>query len=256
MPSQNDKARDFGKLHVPGRPLILFNAWDAGSARVIARSGAKAIGTSSWSVAAACGCEDGENLSREVAIQIFGRIAKATDLPVSVDIESGYGTSPAEVGETVRQAIESGAIGFNLEDSVPGDGTLRAIAEQVERISAARSAILESGIECFLNARTDVYFQPAPAEHGQEAMAAALERAEAYARAGANGLFAPGLSDLSAIRQIASRSPLPLNVMIGDDSPPIGALCEAGVARVSYGPAPYAVAMGALEARARGALAA
>lgn len=250
MHSQNDKALRLRDLHIPGRPVILFNAWDAGSARTIAGCGAKAIGTSSWSLAAACGYEDGEKMPRALAIEIFGRIAKSTDLPVTVDIESGYGVSPTEVGETVRLAIEAGAAGFNLEDSFPVNGSLRGITDQVARIGAARSAIEASGIECFLNARTDVFFQSAPADHDDAAVTAALDRAKAYAEAGADGLFTPGAVNISLIEKLSAGAALPLNVMMVGESPSIGALCDAGVARLSFGPAPFAIAMKALEVEA------
>ncbi|MGE0240041.1 MAG: isocitrate lyase/phosphoenolpyruvate mutase family protein, partial [Parvibaculaceae bacterium] len=125
MTDQIRKAEAFQALHVPGKPVILFNVWDAGSAKAVAAAGAAAIATGSWSVADANGYADGEQLPRAGAIENLERIVKVTDLPVTVDLESGYGETPAQVGETVAMAIAAGAIGCNLEDSYPKDGTLR-----------------------------------------------------------------------------------------------------------------------------------
>ncbi|MFL5183823.1 MAG: isocitrate lyase/phosphoenolpyruvate mutase family protein, partial [Microvirga sp.] len=117
MSDQMTKAQTFKALHVPGDPIILFNAWDAGSAKAVAASGAKAIATGSWSVAAAHGFEDGEHMPLDIALANLERIVAATDLPVTIDLESGYGTTAEEVGATVARALQAGAIGCNLEDS-------------------------------------------------------------------------------------------------------------------------------------------
>lgn len=243
------KAELFHSLHRPGAPLILTNVWDAGSARAVEKAGAAALATGSWSIAAANGLADGEKISRDLMLEIVARIAAATSLPLTADLESGYGESAAAVGETIRRAIAAGAIGCNLEDSFPADGRLREIAEQVERIAAAREAAEKAGVPFFLNARTDVFFQKGV--HDQLWVEAALERAEAYAAAGASGLFVPGLVDLGLIAELTRRSPLPVNIMRLDPTLEIGALAEAGVARISHGPAPYLRAMEAVEAAAR-----
>ena len=122
MTHQSGKAERFRALHVPGKPFVLFNAWDAGSAKAIATSGVAAIGTSSWSVADSNGFADGERIPLVLAIDNLRRIVGVTDLPVTFDLESGYGDRPELVGESVRLAIEAGAVGCNLEDSVPADG--------------------------------------------------------------------------------------------------------------------------------------
>ena len=254
MTDQQRKAERFRALHIPGKPLVLFNIWDAGGAKAVAAAGAKAIATSSWSLGNANGFADGEQMQRAFVIDNLRRIAASTDLPVTVDLEAGYGSSPDEVAETIRLAIEAGAVGCNFEDSFPADGTLRAISEQVDRIRAARRAADVTGIAFFINARTDVFFQ-APAEKHDNAMVTqAIERARAYAEAGAVGIFMPGLVDIALIARAAKESPLPLNVMVGDSTPPIAELSKSGVARVSYGPEPYFIAMKALEEAASSAI--
>jgi methylisocitrate lyase len=254
MSDQASKAREFRALHVPGKPLVLFNVWDPGSAKSVAEAGAKALATGSWSVAAAHGFADGEKIPLEFALENFRRIAASTTLPVSMDIESGYGKTPEEVGRTVASTLEAGAIGCNLEDSVPADGTLREPAEQVQRIRAARQAADAAGIPYFINARTDVFFQGPAKQHDAAMLEAALARARVYADAGANGLFAPGLKDREMIARLAAGSPLPLNIMVGTGTPGLSALAETGVARVSHGPGPYISAMKALTEAARAAL--
>jgi 2-methylisocitrate lyase-like PEP mutase family enzyme len=256
MRVQHEKAARLRALHVPGAPLVLFNVWDVGSARAVAAAGAPAIGTSSWSVAAARGFADGERVPRALALAMARDIVAATDLPVTVDLESGYGET-AELGaETIAEAIAAGVVGGNLEDSVPANGTLRAVPDQVARLQAARRAADDSGVSIFLNARTDVFFQRPPTEHTPAMVADALERARAYADAGANGVFAPGLIDLALIAELAAASPLPLNVMVTDPDVSLRDLAAAGVARISHGPMPYLLAMKMLEDRALAALAA
>ena len=165
MPSQKSKAKSFRSLHMPGTPLILFNAWDAGSAKAVSAGGAKAIATGSWSVAKANGFDDGEDLPLDLAIANLARIVKATDLPVTIDLESGYGKTPKDVAKTVRRSIVAGAIGCNLEDSHPSSGKLRAVADQAKRIAAARKAADAIGVSYFINGRTDVFFQKPAKDH-------------------------------------------------------------------------------------------
>lgn len=253
MTDQARKAKQFQALHSPGKPLILFNIWDAGSAKAVAASGARAIATGSWSVANANGFADGEDLPLSAVIDNLRRIVKATDLPVTVDLESGYGETPAQVAETISRAIEAGAIGCNLEDSYPADGTLRPAADQTERIRAARQAADKANISFFINARTDVFFQRTAEPHDEALADAALARGRAYAEAGASGFFVPGLANIALIQRVAGASPLPLNIMVGAKTPPASELARAGVARVSHGPGPYLLAMKALEEAARSA---
>jgi len=253
MTDQTRKAEQFRELHLPGKPLVLFNIWDAGSAKAVASSGAKAIATGSWSVANANGFADGERIPLAVAIDNLRRIVGATQLPVTIDLESGYGDASEVVAETVALAINAGAVGCNLEDSFPADGKLRAMADQADRIRSARRVADAANIRFFINARTDIFFQRPPEQHDHAMVAEALERARAYAEAGADGFFAPGLMDILLIARLAEASPLPLNIMVGDTTAPLLVLAENGVARVSHGPGPYLMAIKALEEAARAA---
>ena len=253
MIEQARKAAQFRALHRPGQPLVLFNIWDAGSARAVAASGATAIATGSWSVANAHGFADGERMPRVLAIDNLRRIIAATDLPVTVDLESGYGDTSKEVGDTVGLAVDAGAVGCNLEDSFPANGQLREAVDQVDRIRHARQTADAAGLRFFINARTDVFFQRPPEQHDDAMVAEAIGRARAYADAGADGLFAPGLADITLIARLAEASPLPLNIMVGDATPSLQVLARHGVARVSHGPRPYLLAMKALADAARAA---
>jgi 2-methylisocitrate lyase-like PEP mutase family enzyme len=251
----HEKAKYFHSLHVRGQPLVLFNVWDVGSTKAVEGAGARAIATGSWSVAKANGYEDGERMPFELALGNLERIVRATDLPVTIDLESGYGQTAEAVGRTVGQSIDAGAIGCNIEDSNPGTGLLRGIEEQVARIAHARKAAQAKQIPFFINVRTDVFFGSGEAQIDEdERIALVLERAKAYAAAGADGLFVPGLENGASIRQVVEASPLPLNIMVGDETPSLRELASLGVARVSHGPRPYLSAMARLKDEARAAL--
>ncbi|WP_202839889.1 isocitrate lyase/PEP mutase family protein [Luteimonas saliphila] len=255
MGTQADKAVVFRSLHAGLQPLVLYNAWDPGSACAVAESGAHAIATGSWSVAAAHGYADGERMPLALAMDNLARIVATTTLPVTVDLEGGYGETAAEVGATVARAIGAGAVGCNLEDGHPAGGGLRAVSDQALRLAQARASADAAGVPLFLNARTDVFLQSPPEAHDAAMVERALERARAYAAAGADGLFAPGLADEALIARLVRDSPLPVNVMAGPDTPSLSRLAALGVARVSHGPGPYLAAMGALTQAARQAAA-
>lgn len=244
------KAAALRALHVAGQPLVLFNAWDAGSTKAVTAAGARAIATGSWSVAAAHGFADGEALPWALAVANLARVVAATALPVSVDLESGYGATPDAVARAGREAWAVGAVGCNLEDSLPADGSLRAVDDQVARLVALRAVSPAP----FVNARTDVFFQRPAAAHDAGMVDAALERGRRYADAGADGLFVPGIVDEALIARVVAGSALPVNIMVMPGVPPLARLAELGVARVSHGPGPYRLAMQALEAAARVAL--
>lgn len=252
MHQAKEAAQRLAALHVKGRPLVLYNAWDAGSAKAIAGAGAQAIGTSSWALAAAHGHEDGEALPLPVLAHIAGRIVRNVTLPVTVDVEGAYSTDPRTGADNVGLLLEQGVAGVNFEDRVVAGSGLHPIALQCERIAAIRSMAEARGVPLFINARTDLFFGPerAPAELLDEALA----RAAAYAEAGASGLFVPGLQDLDVIAALAAAG-LPLNVMMMAGMPPIDRLAAAGVARISHGPEPYLRAMEALQGAARSVLA-
>jgi 2-methylisocitrate lyase-like PEP mutase family enzyme len=254
MSDQILKAHALRALHAPGTPLVLFNCWDAGSANAIAAAGARAIATASWAVAAANGYADGEHLPRDLAIANIERIARAVTLPVTVDLERGYGATPADVADTVTLAIRAGAVGCNLEDGIEAGG-LRDPGEQALRLQAARAAADRLDVPLFINARTDGFLLAAPADHDDALLDATLARARTYAAHGADGLFVPGLVDAALIERLVQESPLPVNLMAAAGTPPLATLRALGVARLSHGPGPYLQAMRALEDAARGVVA-
>ncbi|WP_343726324.1 isocitrate lyase/phosphoenolpyruvate mutase family protein [Burkholderia seminalis] len=239
----NEKGATFRSLHRAGQPLTLFNVWDAGSARTAADAGAVALATGSWSVAAANGFTDGEQMPRALMMEVLERITRATSLPVTVDLESGYGERPEDVGDTITLSIQAGAIGCNLEDSIPATGALRDVDEAAARLAAARQAADRAGADYFINARTDVFFTAAADAHDERLLDATLARARAYAAAGADGLFVPGLRSPALIRALTAASPLPVNVMRVSEAPTLAELADYGVARISHGPYPYLQAM-------------
>jgi 2-methylisocitrate lyase-like PEP mutase family enzyme len=249
--TQNEYAQTFQGLHRKGSPVVLFNAWDAGSSRVVAEAGAKAIATGSWSVAAAYGYEDGEALPLDIAIENLARIVAAVALPVTIDLEAGYGDAPEVVATTATRAIEAGAIGFNIEDRLIGREGLYTIEAQVARIRAARAAAERFGVPAFINARTDLFLNAPTEQHDAALVDAALARVAAYAGAGASGFFVPGLIDEKLIRRVCEASPLPVNIMMRPGAPDVARLAALGVARVSYGPGPYRQVMRALGDAAR-----
>ena len=246
--TQAEKAKQFAALHIKGTPLILFNAWDAGTAKVIQSAGAKAIATSSWSVAEAQGFRDDEHIPLSFVEQIIAGIATTVDLPVTVDFEGGYSEDDAVLAKNVSRLIDLGVIGINFEDRVvQGDG-LYAPERQAQRIAAVRDAAKKQGVDLFINARTDLFFGDGnPKRLAEEA----LERAKLYKDAGASGLFIPGLTDDGLIKKISDNAHLPVNVMVMDGLSPAKRLAELGVARISYGPIPYIKAMNALKDEAR-----
>ena len=247
--NQVEKAKRFAELHVAGRPLLLYNAWDAGSAKAILEAGAKAIATSSWSVAAAQGYGDGEAIPIGFAEQIVGRITATVDIPVTVDFEGGYSEDDGELAANIARLLDLGVVGINFEDRIVKGSGLYSVDRQARRIAAIRKAAERKGVDFFINARTDVFF-----EHGEDAaqtVGEALDRAKAYAAVGASGFFVPGLVDDALIGQICEGVSLPVNVMVMDGVPSNARLSELGVERISYGPIPYIRAMKALGQDAR-----
>ena len=247
--NQSAKAARFAALHVKGAPLLLYNAWDAGSAQSILDAGAKAIATSSWAVAEAQGYRDGEAIPVELVEQIVARIAGTIDVPVTVDFEGGYSDDDTVLAENVSRMLELGVVGVNFEDRVVQGVGLYAVDRQAHRIAAMRDAADKKGVNLFINARTDLFLgqQGDPAK----SVGDALDRAKAYASVGASGLFIPGLQDDALIGRICDGTALPVNVMVMDGVPSNERLSKLGVARISYGPIPYISAMKALKDDAR-----
>lgn len=239
----SDKIAEFRALHVPGAPLVLINIWDAGSAKAVAGAGAKAIATGSWGVASAHGSSDGENFPLDAALANLARILTVTDLPVTIDMEAGYGDDSAAVGASVARARDAGAAGINMEDRLPGQKDLLPIAEAATRYRAAA----DSGL--FVNARCDLFLSGDVATDGDALVSATLERARAYADAGASGLFVPFLADPKSIGAICEASPLPVNILRGKGGPTHKELATLGVARISHGHQPWAAAMAWLAAQ-------
>jgi 2-methylisocitrate lyase-like PEP mutase family enzyme len=245
--NQSERAEWLARLHVKGNPLLLYNAWDAGSAKVIAESGAKAIATSSWSMAQAQGYPDGEAIPFAYAREIVARIATSVDLPVTVDFEGGYSEDDSALAQNVASLLDTGISGINFEDRrVRGKG-LFPIDRQATRIAVIREVARKRGIELFLNARCDLFF--GDADHST-LIGEALDRAKAYAHAGASGFFVPGLMDDALIGHLCERIELPINVMVVDGISPVKRLAALGVARVSYGPVPYVRLMKSLREQA------
>ncbi len=235
--SQHEKALAFRRLHAGPSILILPNAWDVASARIFELAGFSAIGTTSAGIAASLGYPDGERISRDEMIEVIRRMAAGVALPVSADIESGYGATPEAVAETVTAVIAAGAVGVNLEDATGRpDQPLRDISLQVERLQAAREAVAASGVPIVINARTDVYWL----QVGEAAtrLDHALRRTQAYRAAGADCLFIPGVRESEEIATLVRELAAPVNVIAGRGVPPIPELARLGVARLSVGSGP------------------
>jgi 2-methylisocitrate lyase-like PEP mutase family enzyme len=230
--TQREKAEAFRKLHAGPRVLVLANAWDAGSARVIAAAGAPALASSSAGVAYVLGYADGQHIPRAEMLDMVRRIAAAVDIPVSADVEAGYGTSIESAAETARGVIAAGAIGMNLEDT-GARGELLPLALAADRVRAARAAADDAGVPLVINGRTDVFGPtgPAPAER----LAEAIVRANAYLAAGADCAFVPWVTDRQQIARLAREVAGPLNVLGTPASPPVPELERLGVRRLSVG---------------------
>ncbi|ASY61543.1 putative carboxyvinyl-carboxyphosphonate phosphorylmutase [Sinorhizobium sojae CCBAU 05684] len=237
--TQEERALAFAGLHRKGDPIILYNIWDAGSARCVAEAGAKALATGSWSVAAAHGFSDGQKIPLPLLGEVAREILAATDLPLSVDFEGAYSEDPAQGAANVVQLIDAGAIGINFEDQVVGKSGIHRTDRQVARIRAIREMAERQSVPLFINARTDLFLKEGDETRHGDLLDEAIARAKAYAGAGASGFFAPGLADPDLIGRLCAASPLPVNVMMKPGAPDIATLAAAGVGRVSYGPFPY-----------------
>jgi 2-methylisocitrate lyase-like PEP mutase family enzyme len=230
--------------------LVLPNAWDVASARIFEEAGFPAIGTSSAGVAFSLGYPDGQKIPREEMLAVVRRIAEAVEVPVTADVEAGFGSTPEEVAETARAVIAAGAIGMNLEDGVEGRPDFLAdINRQREIIRAVLEAAAGAGVPFVLNARTDIFlYGIGPAE---TRLARAIERLNAYRLAGAPSLFAPGVKDKETIGELARGLAGPLNILATVGTPPVAELQQLGVARVSVGSGPMRATLGFLGRLAR-----
>ena len=245
----DERARRFHALHAPGELLLLPNAWDAVSASIFAGAGFAAVATTSSGVANALGYPDGERAPRDEVVAAVRRIVAAVDVPVSADLESGFGANAAEVGETVRRVAAAGAVGINLEDVVHPEPRLYDLPAAAERVRAARRGAEAEGVALFLNARTDVYLLEIGAPETR--LDETLRRARAFVEAGADGIFVPGANGAATIGALAAGIGAPLNLISAAGLPPRAELRALGVRRVSLGPRAMSATMGYLRALAR-----
>jgi 2-methylisocitrate lyase-like PEP mutase family enzyme len=253
--SQSERAAAFRALHAEGT-FVLANAWDAASAKVIERAGAPAIATTSSGASWSLGVPDGEALTAEEMLALVARVAGAVSVPVTADVESGYGPGTDAAARTVAGAVAAGAVGVNLEDrDRGGPEPLWPISAQVERLAAARAAADASGVSVLINARTDVYLAAVGDEGGR--LDHVLKRARAYADAGAECLFVPAMPDLEVTAAVVAGSPIPVNVLLGQNATAasIADLAGIGVRRVSVGSLLATAALGELSAAATALLA-
>ena len=230
--SQVDKARAFRQMHDRRAILLLPNAWDAGSAQLFAQRGFAAVATTSAGMAWSLGYADGERAPLAEVLAAIARITRVVELPVTADIETGYGETPEAVAATVRAVIAAGAVGINLEDGRPGHGPLRPVEEAAARVRAARGAADAAGVPIVINARVDNWMQhdaAAPAER----LADAVQRAQAYLAAGADGIYPIGLADRAVLAALVQAIDVPVNVAAGPGMPELAELARLGVARVS-----------------------
>lgn len=231
---QAQKAEELRKLHHGPKILVLPNAWDVASARVLEELGYPAIATSSAGVAFCLGYPDGQRISRSEMLDMVGRVARAVRVPVTADMEAGYGTSVEDMAETAKALVDAGAVGLNLED-VTGDteGSQVELGLQVEKIARIREVAASRGVPVVINARTDIYLMPIGPEATR--FERTVERLRAYRKAGADCLFAPGLVERGVIEKLVKAVAAPLNILVSTGCPPLGELEKIGVARASLG---------------------
>ena len=241
--AQAEKAHKLLALHVGPRILVLPNAWDVASARIFEDAGFPAIATSSAAVANSLGYPDGQKISRDEMLEVVARIARAVSVPVTADMEAGYGKTPEDLAQTAVAIIEAGAVGCNIEDLVnEGSRQLFPIELQQRKIRAMVEAAKKLRVHLVINARTDIYLE----EVGDPAARAdrTIERLNAYREAGAESLFAPGVKDPATIEKIARAVKGPLNILGTVGTPSVAELERLGVARVSVGSGPMRACMG------------
>jgi 2-methylisocitrate lyase-like PEP mutase family enzyme len=234
---QRTLAERLRALHSGPLPLVLPNAWDAASALIFARAGAKAIATTSAGIAAALGYPDGQHITPREMTAAVARIATVVDLPVSADLEAGYGDTPQEAAATARAALDAGAVGLNLEDTTDSsEGPLLDVERQAQKIRAVRAVGEKTGVPLVINARTDVFLAQVGEPESRVQLAAA--RAKVYRAAGADCIFVPGVSDPATITQLLAAIDAPLNVLAVPGTPSVSELQRLGVARISLGSGP------------------
>ncbi len=229
--SQKGRAVQFRQMHANPPLLVLPNAWDAASACIFAQAGFRAIATTSSGVAAALGYPDGQQISRDMLVEVVQHITRVIECPLTVDIEAGYGNTLEEVLQTVRAVLAAGVAGINIEDSKAG--ALVEVAYQVELLKAMQELASSLDIPFVINARTDVFLLPCvdPASHFKEV----VHRLNAYRHAGADCLFPIGVSDARTITGLVQATNGPINILAGPHTPSLAELAQSRVARVSFG---------------------
>jgi 2-methylisocitrate lyase-like PEP mutase family enzyme len=233
----------FRAMHAGPPILLLPNAWDVISARMFEEAGFRAIATTSAGIAFTLGYPDGQKISRPEMLQVIARIARAVKVPVTADVEAGYGDRPEDAAQTTREVIEAGAVGMNLEDAANDPARpLIDLSLQLEKIRAVQDAAKQAGVPIVLNARTDVYLLQVGASEARYDLA--LQRLTAFRDAGADCLFLPGVRDAETIRRMVKDLKFPINILAGPGSPSVPELEKLGVARVSLGSAPIRATLG------------
>jgi 2-methylisocitrate lyase-like PEP mutase family enzyme len=233
--SQKEKAQRLLSLHTCGDLLMLPNIWSPIGARILQARGYPAVATASAAISGFLGYEDGEKIKRSTLIDVIGRIARCVDVPVTADIEAGYGQSVSEVEETVHEAIDSGVVGINIEDKLEEGGALRAVEDQCQRISAVRHVASRQGLHLVINARVDSYLSSSFTSN-EEATEETVARAKAYSEAGADCIYPIGPGDEKTVRMLRARIDAPINILVTPSAEPLSVLEAIGVNRVSFGP--------------------
>ena len=228
--------------------LVLPNAWDAGSARFFVEAGFEAVATTSAGIAFSLGYPDGERISRDEMLAAVSRITRRISVPISADMEAGYGTAPRDVAETVRRVIDAGAVGMNLEDRTEGKHLID-FPLAVERVGAARAAADASGVPLVLNARTDAF--EAPELQPTQRLPEAVRRGNAFREAGADSVFVPFVGDRDTIEAVVQQIHAPVNILGTPNAPTLQELASLGVRRVTFGSAPMRATLGLLRRMAR-----
>ena len=242
---QTKMASAFRAMHSGNDILLLPNAWDVASARILEEAGFAAIATTSAGIAFSLGYPDGQKISSQEMLAAVARIARSVRVPVTADVEAGYGKTPEDAARTARAVIEAGAVGLNLEDAARDSGTpLVELLLQLEKIRAVREVSASLKVPLVLNARTDVYLLQVgdPATRYAEA----IRRLRAFRDAGADCLFLPGVRDAATIGRLVSDLQCPVNILAGPGSPSLPELRKLGVARVSLGSGPMRATLGLL----------
>ncbi|HJU71410.1 MAG TPA: isocitrate lyase/phosphoenolpyruvate mutase family protein [Paucimonas sp.] len=234
IPLQKEKAQTLRSLHLAGPMLVLPNVWNPIGALILAKKGYPAIATASAAISSSLGYHDGERITRSTFIDIVGRIARSVDVPVTADMEAGYGESLSELQDTAQQVIESGIVGINIEDGLEGGG-LRATEAQCQRIFALRQVAERLGVPLVVNARIDSYLSPS-FKTSEEATEDAVARANAYSTAGADCIFPVGPADEATVRELRRRIGGPINILASPTAAPLSILRAIGINRVSFGP--------------------